>query len=295
MTTSLPVSSGPASRRSVAQRALFALVAAALLPVAPAAVAGPREEARVLEATQVLEDAQKMPDQWAPDQLLRRAQGIAVLPTVIKVGFGLGGRGGKGVLVVRDAQGRWSNPSFVTLGGGSIGWQAGVETADIILVFTTRKGIEGVTGGKITLGGDASVAVGPVGRQVSGATDVTFNAEVYSYSRAKGLFGGIALDGTALVIDHRANAAYYQRPGVLPSDIFAPTAPAPPEAAQRLVAAVQAMTRAGDAGAQQPPAGAPMPSGATPPPAAGSDGRGLESGGATTHPLAPASPPPKTP
>jgi lipid-binding SYLF domain-containing protein len=107
MTTSLPVSSGPASRRSVAQRALFTLVAAALLPVAPAAVAGPREEARVLEATQVLDDARKMPDQWAPDQLLRRAQGIAVLPTVVKVGLGLGGRGGKGVLVVRDAQGRW--------------------------------------------------------------------------------------------------------------------------------------------------------------------------------------------
>jgi lipid-binding SYLF domain-containing protein len=294
MTTSLPGSSGAAARWSAARRALLALAAAALLPAAPAAVAGPREEARVLEATQVLEDAQRMPDQWAPDWLLRRAQGIAVLPTVVKVGLGLGGRGGKGVLVVRDAQGRWSNPSFVTLGGGSIGWQAGVETADIILVFTTRKSIEGVTGGKVTLGADASVAVGPVGRQVSGATAIGLDSEVYSYSRAKGLFGGIALDGTAITIDHRANAAYYERPGVLPSDIFAPTAPAAPEAAQRLVAAVQAMTRAGDTSGQQP-ASAPTPPAGTPPPAAGSDGRGLESGGATTYPLAPPSPAPKTP
>ena len=297
MTRSLPVSSGLPARRSVARRAVLALAVAALLPAAPAARAGAREDARVLEATQVLEDAQAMPDQWAPDWLLRRAQGIAVLPTVVKVGLGLGGRGGKGVLVIRDAQGRWSNPAFVILAGGSIGWQAGVETSDIVLVFTTRKGIEGVTGGKFTLGADASVAVGPVGRQVSGATDVTFDAEVYSYSRAKGLFGGLALDGTVLTIDHRANTAYYDKPGVLPSDIFAPTAPAAPEGARRLLAVVRAMTHAGDAGAPRP-AAAPTPPAAAPAPAPtapGSDGRGLESGGATSYPLAPASPAPKTP
>ena len=165
-----------------------------------------------------------------------------------------------------------------------------MEASDIVLVFTTCKSIEGVTGGKLTLGADASVAAGPVGRQVSAATDVGL-AEVYSYSRAKGLFGGVAIDGTAITIDHGANAAYYQRAGVLTSEIFAATAPAPPENARRLVAAVQAMTRAGDTGAQRPAASPP----AAAPAATGSDGRGLESGGATAYPLAPASPAPKTP
>ena len=112
MTTPLAVSPGLPVRSFALRRALLALAAAALLPAAPGALAGPREEARLLEATAVLEDAQAMPDQWAPDQLLRRAQGIAVLPHVIKGALIVGGRGGKGVLVVRDAQGRWSNPAL---------------------------------------------------------------------------------------------------------------------------------------------------------------------------------------
>ena len=294
MTTSHPFAARLAARRRATRAtrvALLALTTAVLLSASSAALAGAREEARMLEATSVLEEAQAMPDQWAPEQLLRRAQGIAVLPKVVKAGFVVGGRGGKGVLVVRDTQGRWSNPAFVSLAGGSFGWQIGVETSDIVLIFTTRRGIEGVTGGKVTLGADASVAAGPVGRQVSAATDVGL-AEVYSYSRAKGLFGGLAIDGSALTIDHRANAAYYQKPGVLPSDIFAATAPAAPESARRLLTAVQAMTHAGDAGTARP-AAAPAPAATPTPTTSGGDGRGLESGGATTYPLTPASQAPK--
>ena len=156
-----------------------------------------------------------MPDQRVPDWLLQRAQGIAVIPNVVKVALIAGGRGAKGVLMVRDQQGRWSNPVFLTLGGGSFGFQWGLEVSDVILVFTTRRSIEGVTGGKLTLGADASVAVGPIGRSVSGATDIGL-AEVYSYSQSKGLFAGVAIDGTVLAIDHSANAAYYQRPGYWP-------------------------------------------------------------------------------
>ena len=293
MTTPFPFASRLAVRRRPTRVALLTLATAVLLPVAPAALAGSREEARLLEATSILEEAQAMPDQWAPEQLLRRAQGIAVLPHVIKGAIIVGGRGGKGVLVVRDAQGHWSNPAFISLGGASFGFQWGVQASDIILVFTTRKSIEGVTGGKITLGADASAAAGPVGRQVSAATDVGFDAEVYSYSRAKGLFAGLALDGTALTIDHRANAAYYQKPGVLPSDIYAGTAPAAPESSRRLLSAVQAMTHSGDTGTARPATAAPA---ATPAPTtSGGDGRGLESGGATTYPLTPASQAPKTP
>jgi lipid-binding SYLF domain-containing protein len=224
---------------------------------ADSALAGNREEARVLTATQVLEEMQQMPDQFAPDWLLERAYGIAVIPNVIKVGFALAGRYGQGLLVVRDQSGRWSNPVFVALTGGSFGWQVGVQSTDIILVFTTRAGIDGISEGKVTLGADASVAAGPVGRQASGATDANFRAEVYSYSRTQGLFAGIALDGSALTMEHKANAAYYQKPGVTVNDIFASTAPSPPESGQRFIAALPHATGTNPAvkDAGTPPAG----------------------------------------
>jgi lipid-binding SYLF domain-containing protein len=266
------------ARRLVYTLALF-------LAANATAFAGNREEARILQATQVLQDTQAMPDQRVPDWLLQRAQGIAVIPNVVKVALIAGGRGAKGVLTIRDAQGRWSNPVFMTLGGGSFGFQWGLEVSDVILVFTTRRSIEGVTGGKLTLGADASVAVGPIGRQISGATDIGL-AEVYSYSQSKSLFAGVAIDGTVLAIDHKANAAYYQRPGVLASEIVASTAPAPPASGQRLLDALRRLPSGGDgvapAAAARPAAGSPASAPAT---AAPSDGKGLESGAATTYPL----------
>ena len=264
-----------------AQRWLVSL--ALFLAANGAALAGAREEARLLVATQVLEDTQSMPDGAIPDWLLQRAQGIAIMPAVIKVGLGVGGRGGAGVLTVRDSQGRWSDPVFVRLFGGSFGWQAGLEESDIILVFTTRRSVEGVTGGKLTLGADASVAVGPVGRQVSGATDIG-GAEVYSYSRSKGLFAGIAIDGTVISMNNAANASYYQRPGVFASEIMASGAPAPPASAQRLLDALRRLPHGGDGTPVAAPA-APSTAVAAPPAAAPPDSRGLESGGATTYPL----------
>jgi lipid-binding SYLF domain-containing protein len=254
-----------------------------------ATLAGPREEARLLEATQVLEDTEAMPDQRIPDWLLARAQGIAILPNVVKGAWIIGGRGGRGVLMVRDPQGRWSNPVFIKIAGGSFGFQAGVQTSDIIFVFTTRRSVEGLTGGKVTLGADASVAVGPVGRQASGATDIQLGAEVYSYSRAKGLFGGIAIDGTVISIDHKANASYYQRPGVLASEIFDGTAPAGAAGAQRLLDALRRLPHGGDGAAP-----AAVSSTATAPPAEirEPEPRALESGGATAYPMQPAPPPP---
>ena len=269
---------------------LIVLSAALYLATQAFAYAGPREEAKILEATQVLEDKEAMPDENVPDWLLSRAQGIAILPTVIKAGLGIGGRGGKGVLVVRNAQGRWSNPAFITLAGGSIGWQIGVETSDIILVFTTRRGVEGLTGGKVTLGADASVAAGPVGRQSSAATDLQFQAEVYSYSRAKGLFAGISIDGSVISIDHRANSRYYERTDVLASDIFSGNAPAAPASAQKLLEALRRLP--GNSEGSAAPAASTS---TTPPPQATSyppppSDRGLESGNATAYPLDPSKP-----
>ncbi len=241
--------------------------------------AGAREEARLLEATQMLEDTQAMPDQQVPEWLMRRAQGIAIMPNVIKGALVFGGRGGKGLLIVKDAQGRWSNPAFITLAGGSWGFQAGVQSSDVILVFTTRRSVEGISGGKVTLGADASVAVGPVGRQVSGATDFALDAEVYSYSRSKGLFGGIAIDGTVITVDHKANARYYEREGILASDIFSDRAPAAPASAQRLLSALRRLPAGADGvpstAASQPPAATT---------ASAPSERALESGGATAYP-----------
>jgi lipid-binding SYLF domain-containing protein len=212
----------------------------AVLGIAPAFItiarAGAREEGRLLVATEVLEEVQGMPDQRLPDALLARAYGIAVIPDVTKVAFIFGGRHGNGVLVVRDSlTAPFSNPVFVSLTGGSWGFQAGAQSSDIILVLTTKAGIEGIAGGKITLGADASVATGPVGRQGSAATDVSFNAEIYSYARTRGLFGGIALDGSVIAIDRSADSAFYGKNGVSATDIFSGQAPSPPATAQRFL------------------------------------------------------------
>jgi lipid-binding SYLF domain-containing protein len=194
-----------------------------------------REEGRLLTATEVLEDVQGMPDQRLPDTLLAHAYGIAVIPDVTQIAFFFGGRHGNGVLTVRDTlNSPWSNPVFVSLTGGSWGLQAGAQSSDIILVFTTKSGVEGIAGGKLTLGADASVAAGPVGRQGTAATDVSL-AEIYSYARTRGLFGGIAIDGSVIAIDKSANRAFYGKPSVTATDILSGTAPTPPDTAKRFL------------------------------------------------------------
>ena len=233
----------------------------ALFAVAQIASAGGREEAVLLTATQVLEEVQGMPDQRVPDYLLARAYGIAVIPDVTKVAFLFGGRRGRGVLTVRDSlTAPWSNPVLVTLTGGSVGFQAGAQSSDIILVFTTRTGVEGIAGGKLALGADASVATGPVGRQTSASTDIGLNAEIYSYARTRGLFGGIALDGSVINIDRSGNAALYGRPGVTATEIFSAQSPAAPPNAQSFLQRLSETT--GNAGRHSPAPQADVPAAA---------------------------------
>ncbi|MBK7250251.1 MAG: lipid-binding SYLF domain-containing protein [Gammaproteobacteria bacterium] len=227
------------------------------LAAAAGACAQAREEARLLVASQVLEELRSQRDQMIPDRLLERAYGIVVVPEVIKAGLIVGGRAGRGVLVVRDEQGHFSNPVFVRLAGGSFGWQAGVQETDVVLVFTTRRGVEGITDGKLTLGADASVAAGPVGRQASAATDASFSAEVYSYSRNRGLFAGVALDGSALTIDRKANASFYGKPQVVASDIIAGTVTSHSEMTQRFLKAVATSTSPEVRPGAESPASAP--------------------------------------
>ena len=223
---------------------LFSALAVLTLAVTTSTVhAQAREEGHLLMAAQVLDELRGSRDQFIPDRLLERAYGIAVIPDVTKIAFFAGGRHGNGVLVVRDKDGRFTNPMFVSLTGGSFGWQWGVQSTDIVLVFTTRKGIEGIAGGKLTLGADASVAAGPVGRQASAATDGAFRAEIYSYSRSRGVFAGIALDGTVLRNDDDANEDFYRKKDVTASDIMSGAVQTQDDTAKRFLASITSSTR----------------------------------------------------
>src|SRR6202795_2687703 len=244
---------------------LFLSVLFAISAVVGPAHAGAREEGRLLTATEVVQEVQAMPDQQIPDALLSRAYGIAVIPDVTKVAFIFGGRHGNGVLVVRDKlTSPWSNPALISLTGGSWGLQAGAQSSDIILVLTTKTGIEGIAGGKLTLGADASVAAGPVGRQGSAATDMNFNAEIYSYARTRGFFGGIALDGSHISIDRTANASVYGKSGVTATEIFSGQAPAAPATAQRFLDRLAQLTHTAVRSSPAPQADMPATSAQAP-------------------------------
>jgi len=210
--------------------------------IALPAAAATKEESRVVDATDVLDQLQRIPEGRIPPALLSRAYGVAVIPSVIKIGFGVGGRRGKGDLVVRQDDKTWSNPAFVTLTGGSFGFQVGAQSTDIILVFKTRKSVDNIANGKLTLGADAAVAAGPVGRYTSVATDLRFKAEVYSYSRSRGLFAGVALEGAGITMDRKANAAFYGSASITPEQIFAGTGNAAPQTANTFIQVLTAQT-----------------------------------------------------
>lgn len=185
---------------------MFLLVGGLAAP----ALADPNET--VLQADQVLAEIMCIPAKAIPERLLAEAQGVAIIPNVIKIGFIAGARRGHGVVLVRDNDGEWSLPQFVTLTGGSIGWQAGVQGSDVVLVFTTKRGVQNLLRGQFTIGADVAAAAGPVGRDAAAATDATLRAEILSYSRSRGLFLGVSLDGSAIEIDNTAHMMFYGSP-----------------------------------------------------------------------------------
>ena len=186
------------------------LALATLLSIgATCAHAGTKEDDRASQAVNVLDEIMRMPEQSIPHRMLENAHAVAVIPDVVKAGLVVGGRHGKGLISVRGADGTWSHPSFISLTGGSIGFQAGVQATDVVLVFRTPRGVDSIVHGKFTLGADAAVAAGPVGRSAEASTDGQLKAEIYSYSRSRGLFAGVALDGAVLSIDHNANESVY--------------------------------------------------------------------------------------
>ena len=197
--------------------AALLLCVSILLPAA--AWAGPDEDEKLTQAVAVLDRLMLIPEQSIPEAMLRDAHAVAVVPNVFKAALVFGGRRGTGLISVRRADGTWSHPSFMALTGGSFGFQAGLQSSDVILVFRTQRGVDNIIRGKFTLGADASVAAGPVGRNAQAATDEQLKAEIYAWSRARGLFAGVALDGAVLNIDHDANAALYG-PETTPRAIF---------------------------------------------------------------------------
>lgn len=190
-------------------RIVYACLSLCLLLLSGNGIAGEKDLALAKNAIDVLREIQEVPDKRIPADLMREAYAIAVIPEVVKAGLIFGGRHGNGLVSVRGPDGTWSNPSFIEITGGSFGFQAGVQATDVILVFRTRRGVENIVYGKFTLGADAGVAAGPVGRTASAATDAGGRAEILSYSRSRGLFAGVSLDGAVLSIDRRANRRVY--------------------------------------------------------------------------------------
>jgi lipid-binding SYLF domain-containing protein len=192
----------------------------ALCPPKPA-LAQEKETAKVEEAAAVFSQIQSVADKAIPDWMIKDAYGIAVIPHVIKAGFVIGGSHGWGVLSVRSGKdGAWSAPIFVSLTGGSFGWQIGIEGVDVVLVFKSSKSIDKITSGRFTVGVDAGVAAGPVGRGASAGTTAELRSEVYSYSRARGLFAGAVIQGAVLKVDNGADMGFYGMEGNKPANIF---------------------------------------------------------------------------
>jgi lipid-binding SYLF domain-containing protein len=177
---------------------------------APMAQEAGNEVERLRQAVVVLEETMNAGDKSVPRSILEKAEAIAVFPSLMKGGFVVGGQFGRGVISVRDPQtGAWSSPAFLTVTGGSFGLQIGAQAVDLILVVQNRRGLEQLLQNQFSIGADASVAAGPVGREATAATDIQMRAQILSYSRTRGVFAGISLNGSTIRQDRDANARFY--------------------------------------------------------------------------------------
>jgi lipid-binding SYLF domain-containing protein len=222
------------TRRISARSGWIAILLAAAASPATTASADTAER-ELVDAAELIRSFTDNGPESIPAELLARARGIAVVPGVIRGGFILGARRGSGVISIRMADGSWSNPAFVTLTGGSIGWQIGAETTDVVLIFANENAIRNISTGKFTLGGEATAIAGPLRKQAS--STVTFQAEVYGYVRSRGLYAGAAFQGARLDIDEALAATLYAGAGnAVP--LGAQTA-STPEAARRFLLALE--------------------------------------------------------
>ncbi|HSV62297.1 MAG TPA: lipid-binding SYLF domain-containing protein [Chthoniobacterales bacterium] len=204
-------------------KTICALLAICVLPFAANAAT---EQEVVNQSARILRNFRNIPEHQIPRSVLRNAKGLAIM-TVVKVGFGLSGKGGQGVVVARTGSG-WSGPSFIGTGGAGWGLQIGAEITEYIFVLNTNRAVHAFSrDGNFTVGADASAAAGPVGRDAAAA--VTPTAAIYTYSRAQGLFAGASLEGTVIATQKTANHRYYGR-AVSAADILSGSVSAPPRA-----------------------------------------------------------------
>lgn len=190
-------------------------------------------ENRISESTRALKDMMSAPDGGIPSDLLRRSRAVIIFPSVIKAGLGVGGQYGKGVVLRRNpSPGKWGPPAFVTLIGGSFGWQIGVQATDLVLLVMSDVSLRSLFHDKFTIGADASIAAGPIGRDASASTDIALSAGILSYSRAKGIYAGISLQGSVMQADWEANEGYYGSDLSMIDSFFQGKGPISPAAAR---------------------------------------------------------------
>jgi lipid-binding SYLF domain-containing protein len=170
------------------------------------------EAKRVADATLVFKEIMDAGDSAIPSSILDKAEGIAIFPSTIKAGLLVGGQRGRGILSVRGESGTWSAPAFLTLTGGSVGLQIGAQATDLVLVIMNRRGLENLVRNQFKVGADASVAAGPVGRDAQASTDIQMRAQILSYSRARGAFAGVTINGSTIRQDKDANQRFYGKP-----------------------------------------------------------------------------------
>lgn len=194
----------------IAKVITFSTATALALAIATApALARLSEAQRLQRAAQTLRDLSEAPDKGIPDDLMQKAECIGVFPGVAKGAFVLGGEGGRGVFTCRQSDSTMGAPAFFTLGGGSVGWQAGGQSTDLVFLVMNPQGTSHLLKSRVTIGANASAAAGPVGRRAVAATDGQLHAQILSWSRSRGIFVGASLDGTVLKPDKKANARYY--------------------------------------------------------------------------------------
>jgi lipid-binding SYLF domain-containing protein len=219
---------------------IAALAMALAVAVAGADQSTAKLDERLRSSRAVYEELLQTPDRTVPETLRDECRCIAVIPHAIKGALGYGARYGQGVISCRNATGAWSPPSFLKLTGGSVGFQIGAESSDVVLFFITDRSARSLLESKFTLGGKASVAAGPVGRSAEASTDLKLDAEIYSYAKSKGLFAGISLEGARLAPDDKLNRTYYGAPVGAAALLFDHKAPRLPESARHFLDALPA-------------------------------------------------------
>jgi lipid-binding SYLF domain-containing protein len=189
---------------------LIILVVAVFLSLSTVVSASDREDdvSRIQNATRVFQEVMSTPDKGIPNEILESAKCIAIIPGDKKFAFIFGGSYGRGLATCHTEHG-WSAPMFVAVEGGSVGYQIGGSSTDLVMIFMNERALQSLLSDKFKLGADASVAAGPVGRHAAAATDIKMNAEILSYSRAKGVFAGVSLDGAVVQADKSGDRAMY--------------------------------------------------------------------------------------